>query len=76
MSINISKMITYAKDELTGILYYLWLQTALLSMTLQNLYRGMVGDIVFIECLQRDHSRLPAYSWHDILEEFPAVFAS
>jgi hypothetical protein len=75
MSIYIGKMIAYTKNELTGILYYLWLQTALLGMTLQNLYGSMMGNIVFIECLQRDHPGLSAYSWHDILEEFLVVFA-
>src|SRR6266702_5237206 len=46
------------------------------DMALQYLFRAVIGGIVFVEYLQRDHARLPAYTWHGILELFPAIFPS
>jgi hypothetical protein len=48
-------------------------QIALLGMALQDLFGGMIGNIVFIECLQCDHSRLSAYPWHSFLEWFLTI---
>src|SRR5438309_1647129 len=70
MSIDIGKMITDAQDEFSGIFIYLGVQIALLKVTLQDLCRGVISNIVFVECLQCDHSRLSAYPWHGTLKWF------
>src|SRR5919197_6188304 len=61
-------MIAQAHNELVCVFYHPGMQIALLGMALQDLFRGMVGNIIFIECLQCDHSRLSAYPWHSSLK--------
>ena len=61
-------MSTSPYNQLLGIFYHLRMQIAFLGVTLQDLRWVMVDCIIFIECLQCDGSRLPAYPWHGILE--------
>src|SRR5262249_16118024 len=71
--INIGEMITHAQDDFFSVFYDLGVQIALLGMTLQDLCWAMVINIIFVECLQCDHSRLSAYPWHSFLERFLAI---
>src|SRR5690242_11826245 len=63
-------MVTDAMNKLTCVFYNLRVQIALLSVTLQDLRWGVMSGIIFVECLQCDHSRLSAYPWHGILKKF------
>src|SRR5579885_3814767 len=63
-------MVTDAMNKLTCVFYNLRMQIALLRVTLQDLRRGVMSGVIFVECLQCDHSRLSAYPWHGFLEKF------
>lgn len=66
--IDLGKVITNTLDQFARVLHHSGLQVAVVGMSLQDLGRDVLSRIVFVECLQGDHARLPAYPyWHTSL---------
>jgi hypothetical protein len=66
--VDLGKVVANTLGQFSSILHHLWLQVALLGVPLQDLGWRVLSRVVFVECLQGDHARLPAYPyWHTSL---------